>query len=252
MLEDKRTYALSVAGFDPSGGAGILADCKTFEQQGVIGLGVLTANTLQTEDSFEGCHWVPRRAIELQLRLLLARYPVTGVKFGIVPSTKQLKSYRRIIESLQPNCPVVVDTVLSATAGGYQFSKAKGQQLLECVRAGDLITPNAEEFQQLFGAQDARTLSQATGVHILVKGGHRDDEGARVIDRLYSPEGKYEFAVPRSERSKHGTGCVLSASITACLAQGMGMAEACAVGQLYVSRYINSAEGRLGVHRVME
>lgn len=248
MPSGNRPYVLTVAGFDPSGGAGLLADCKTFETQGCMGLAVMTANTLQTGSEFLGCHWVPNKAVRQQLELMLTSYPIGAVKFGIVPDAKALADYRALVARHLPSAPTVIDTVLSATASGFRFSHARGHKLLKSLAPNDLITPNSEEYERLFPQTDPRKLSRDWGIHLLIKGGHTTGRDGVVTDQLFTPTGMYEFSVPRSTRGKHGTGCILSASIAACLALGMDAVEACAISQLYVARYIDSAEGRLGSH----
>src|SRR5690606_29234163 len=113
----KRPYILSVAGFDPSGGAGILADIKTFEAYKTIGLGVSTALTYQTEDSFLGLDWQSEKQIDMQLEPLLKRYPIKFAKIGLVESLKSLSQIIEVLKHYNPGMKIIWDPILKASAG---------------------------------------------------------------------------------------------------------------------------------------
>src|SRR5690606_34283761 len=112
----KRPYILSVAGFDPSGGAGVLADIKTFEAYKTIGLGVSTALTYQTEDSFLGVDWHTEKQLEMQLETLLKRYPVEIAKIGLVESLNSLDHILDILQNYRPGMKIIWDPILKASA----------------------------------------------------------------------------------------------------------------------------------------
>ncbi len=242
-------YVLSVGGFDPCGGAGVLADVKTFEAHGALGLAVVSANTIQTEDSFMRCDWVSPGFMEAQLVALLERYPVGAVKFGIVESTGILARLRGLVAEYRPDVRVVVDPVLRTTAGDASVGGGGGDDYLQALRTGDLLTPNAVEYGMLFNDTTPGEVVSRSGVNILLKGGHAvDSKDGMVRDTLYTLNGAEEFRIERAEGDKHGTGCVLSSAIAARLSRGEELAAACRGGQVYVGTYLRSKGGRLGQH----
>ncbi len=241
-------YVLSVGGFDPCGGAGVLADAKTFEAHGVLGLAVVSANTIQTEDSFRRCDWVSPDFMEAQLVALLESYALGAVKFGILENTAVLARLRTVLAQHRPGVPAVVDPVLRATAGDASLGGGGGEEYLSALRAGDLLTPNAVEYGMLFANEPPASVVLRSGVNVLLKGGHAEDDNGMVRDTLYTKVGMEEFRVARAEGDKHGTGCVLSSAIAARLARGETIDAACRGGQVYVGRYLRSEGGRLGRH----
>src|ERR1041384_3366717 len=119
-MEQQRPYVLSLAGLDPSGGAGILADIKTFEMQQVYGLGVCTAITVQTATQFLDVHWVPVDQIIAQLEPLLSSYQPQYCKIGLTEHVGILKQVLEYLHHQVPGIKVILDPVLSASAG-YTF-----------------------------------------------------------------------------------------------------------------------------------
>lgn len=150
-MSKKRPFCLTIAGFDPSGGAGILADIKTFEQFRTQGLAVQTANTIQTEDQFQSCIWTSGEIIRKQLELILSVYPIRHIKIGLVENDDVLLNILRTIRSKSPDAKITWDPVLSATAGGNWNEKRFQEKLPEIMSGLDMITPNLPEYQQLFG-----------------------------------------------------------------------------------------------------
>jgi hydroxymethylpyrimidine/phosphomethylpyrimidine kinase len=137
-----RPYVLTIAGFDPSGGAGVLADCKTFEQHGVYGFGVCTAWTVQTDDSFLQLHWLTAEQIIEQLQPLLKKFVVSACKIGIIHSPETLIEVIRLLKEHNPAIHIVWDPVLKASAG-YDFHAVKSFHSLEAILASvSLVTPN--------------------------------------------------------------------------------------------------------------
>ena len=249
-MSNIRPYVLTVAGFDPSGGAGVLADVKTFEQSGVYVMAVNTANTCQTEDSFLGVYWLPFHEIEAQLLPLLARYPFQAIKIGLIESLDTLHQVLLSLRSHCPGTPVVWDPILEASAGHVfheNFSEADLQQILEMVT---VITPNWNEARVLGGYPDglesAKNLSLYT--HVFLKGGHvRENKGT---DYLLTPDGETHLFVPASSDAapKHGSGCVFSAALAAQLGKGLSLVDACKEAKQYTYRFLQSTPGLLGYH----
>lgn len=254
-----RPYTLTIAGFDPSGGAGVLADCKAFETLDTQGLAVLTANTLQTEDRFVSPGFIGIAAVLEQLDLILRRYPIAAAKVGLAQDGNTLCALLTAIRTRYPAIPIVVDPVLKPTATATQGAKPQptthslAAQYNPALWMGmaTLVTPNLPEYEVLFGQENPANVANTYQTALLLKGGHSAEASSVVTDRLYppTPQGQvYQFTQPRSALSKHGTGCVLSAAITAYLALGRGLPESCQLAQAYVARYIESDRSLLGRH----
>src|SRR5688572_25961156 len=144
-MQPPRPYALSIAGFDPSGGAGVLADCKTFEQHAVYGFGVSTAWTVQTDDSFLNIHWLTAEQIIEQLQPLVNKFDIPACKIGIIHSLETLTEVIRFLKEHNPAIQIVWDPVLKASAG-FDFHAATSFHSLEAILASvTLITPNYQE-----------------------------------------------------------------------------------------------------------
>lgn len=244
-MKQKRPYCLTVAGFDPSGGAGLVADCKTFEQLGVNGLSVLTANTIQTEDDFQSVHWIPDEVISEQLTLLLNRYPVQFIKIGLVKDAVSLLAILKTIRSLKPDAFVLWDPVLRASSGGDLNEQRFRAELPEILKLISGIIPNQPEFTSLFGSVAPESLSDTIPFFYL-KGGHAAKRGK---DFLYTGGKTYPFnSQITTTRDKHGTGCVLSAALIAHLALGFPVVKACLRSKRYIEHFIESNATLLGYH----
>lgn len=234
--------ALSAAGSDCSGGAGIQADIKTFAAHGVFGLSVVSAVVAETSQTVAAVHPVPPEIFAEQLQLLLTSYPVTAMKTGMLPGPE----FVRILAAADLPDHLVVDPVLTASSGTELGSSGRVEAMRELLfpRAA-LVTPNLSEASLICGEEVAtrqdmehagRTMAEQFGCAILVKGGHlvgggRTDEADQNADDflvLAGGEGEW-FCGPRLAGValvSHGTGCTLSAAITANLASGESLREA--------------------------
>jgi hydroxymethylpyrimidine/phosphomethylpyrimidine kinase len=250
-MQPSRPYVLSIAGFDPSGGAGLLADCKTFEQHAVYGFGVSTAWTVQTDDSFLNIHWLTAEQIIEQLQPLVSKFVIAACKIGVINSPETLLRVIRFLKEYNPAIRIVWDPVLKASAG-YEFHEVnRFLNLEEILSELTLLTPNYNELQQLqlmTGEQLVKD-DHAVFCSVLLKGGHRPD--APGIDTLYEPGGLtvIEAGVDKVF-PKHGSGCVLAAAITASLATGQPLKKACKLAKQYVESFLNSNQSLLGYHSV--
>lgn len=249
----KTPEVMSIAGFDPSAGAGVSADLKTFESTGSYGLNVCSALTFQNEQVYSGTHWVSPEEIIRQCELLFDRHSPEYIKIGLVENFEVLNLLTGFLKQSQPDVKIIWDPILKASAGHifHPDSSLSGQAILkEIFSRLYLITPNSEELRKIFGPdcelRELKEVCQAHQLNILWKGGH--NEGADSSDCLISPEGVYTFSVKRSSYTKHGTGCILSAAITSYLAQGLSLPTACNKAQVYVSRVIDSNDSLLGYH----
>ena len=251
-MEANRPIVLSIAGFDPCGGAGILADIKTFEQHKVVGLAVNTAQTLQTEDHFISIKWEAEKDILTALETLLNQYDVTAVKIGIVENISQLKNIVSFIHQKNVTIKIVVDTVFKSSSGFVFWNEQINEiKLIEMLAKVFLITPNYNEVLQLMPSTTAKEAAQKISVHcnVLLKGGHNEEE--KGVDYLYTKSGVVKFNPGSADGSaKHGSGCVLSAAITANIALGFSLETACENAKKYIEQFLSSNKTLLGYHHV--
>jgi hydroxymethylpyrimidine/phosphomethylpyrimidine kinase len=245
--------ALTIAGSDSSGGAGIQADLKTFAAFGVYGASAITALTAQNTTGVQAVHPVPPDFVARQIASVLDDLDVGAVKTGMLANAAIIGSVVGAL-SARSGMPVVVDPVMVATSGDVLLEAtaiaAMREQLFP---RAHLITPNLPEAAKLLDEPLARTEREVEGQlarlgrlgarAVLLKGGH--GEGPEAVDFLLADEEVRRLASPRIEtRNTHGTGCTLSAAITALLAEGVGLVEAVARGKAYVHRALTAARGR--------
>lgn len=248
-----KPVVISVGGWDPCGGAGLAADIKTFEQCDVTGMGVCSALTCQTHDCFESLQWTDINLMLSQLNPLITKYDVKALKLGIMPDMTSIVSIIHAVRSVFPKITVIWDPVLKASAG-FDFHQQVGDALLnELMQLVTLVTPNLLEATRLFGddasspvAMQQRMIADGWGA-ILLKGGHATDHADDVLitnNEIIRIEGQRFGA----SAAKHGSGCVLSSAIAACLAQGLSLPDACRKGKQYVEHFLLSCDGLMGYH----
>lgn len=251
-MEANRPVVMSIAGFDPCGGAGILADIKTFEQHKVYGLGINTAQTLQTENDFISIRWEAEDDILNSLEKMLSHYDVKAVKIGIVENIGTLKNIVSIIHQKNKEIKIIIDTVLRSSSGfNFINEKMNEGQLFDIMSKSFLITPNYNEVLQLMPADNSKDAAQmlATYCNVLLKGGHNEEE--KGVDYLYTKRGIYKLvATTTAVNAKHGSGCVMSAAITANLALGFDLAVSCINAKNYIEQFLGSNNTLLGYHHV--
>jgi len=247
-----RPLVLSIAGFDPSGGAGLLADIKTMEEHKVYGLGVTTAQTLQTELDFFTIRWENVTDILKSVDILLAHYPVRAAKIGIVESMDVLEKIVSRIHEKDKQVKIVIDPVV-ASSSGFSFRNGKMDEELVhgILRKSHLITPNYDEVTSLASFPDPKAAAQqlAEFCPVLLKGGHNTGEVG--VDYLYTSDSVKKI-MSGSEKvySKHGSGCVLSAAIASNFALGFDLAVACIQAKKYTEQFLASNTTLLGYHHV--
>ena len=242
----ERPYVMSIAGFDPSGGAGLLSDSKTFEQLKVMGLGVCTALTLQTAFQCLSLEWRPVNEVAEAIKVLMENYPVSAVKIGIVRDAEFLDKIIETIKIGNPEVKIVWDPVLKSTSEFTFFDLETLSQLEETVNKLSLITPNYKEYSIL---KESGILPDPHKCSLLIKGGHRED----LLGTDVLVENQTEIALPpgsqdRAYFPKHGSGCVLSSAITSELAKGKSMEASCRQGKIYVENFLKSNPSLLGTH----
>jgi hydroxymethylpyrimidine/phosphomethylpyrimidine kinase len=244
-----KPIVLTVAGFDPSACAGILADIKTFEAHQVYGMAVATANTFQNVIEFQRPNWNKPEDLFTQLHLLQKSQSFDYVKIGLIENFSILNDLLEELTAHNKNCKVIWDPICSASAP-FEFHKQIDKNQLENICAKIyLITPNMEEIAVLVPDTEpdiaGKYLSQFCNV--LIKGGHSKDSTAN--DTLYQGESTYLFKADKlGNFSKRGTGCVLSSSILANLALGKDLIHACESAKAYINTYLTSNHSPIGFH----
>lgn len=242
-MMSRRPNLLSIAGCDPSGGAGIAADLKTFAAFDVYGMAVITALTAQNTRGVYAIHQSPLPFFDQQISAVLDDVRVDGLKLGMMGSVEIVKSVAAHIRSRSlPHC--VLDPVLVATSGDGLSEQGVGAALVsELMPLCEVITPNGPEIASLTGLAQPQTEDEqveagralcARGARaVLVKGGH--SQGDEAVDMLVWEGGVRRFAAPRLRtQNTHGTGCTLSSALAAGLAKGWPLAEAVERAKAYV------------------
>lgn len=241
-------YCVSIAGLDPSGGAGILSDVKTFEALGVQGFGISTATTYQNEHTFSGLSWLGFAEIVKQLDPLFDAHEIGHVKIGLIESWEVLKMTLAYLKEKNPEICIVWDPILASSSGFTFHSDSFIEPDLDIFNTIDLFTPNIIEMEKLFpqvrGGETGIELSMYCSV--LLKGGHGQSEHAN--DILFHNRDTSVIHGARLPYDKHGTGCVLSAAIVAHLAKGNNVEDSCNRAKNYVNTFLNSNTSLLGSH----
>lgn len=251
MMRYERPIVWSVAGYDPTGGAGVLADAKTFEQHGVLGMAFLSATTIQTEDEFMSVNWNSAASIIEQMAPMIDKYAVSAMKIGIVERPETLLELIAFVKSVHPSCKMVWDPVLSASSGFEFHDQIDKSVLQELLKALYLITPNVGEARKLAGMEDEIEAAFALGewCSVLLKGGHSSVRlGVDVLienQRLQEIIGKERQILITP---KHGSGCILSSAIAAQLALGENLADACRKAKHYTEDRLISNSNLLAYH----
>ena len=226
---------LSLAGFDPSAGAGVLADIKTFELHNCNGLGVITCNTIQNESEFIGLTPIVDKLITNQLEILFERYIVDVVKIGMVSSFQQLKFLINTLRSLNNEIKIIWDPILETSSGFKIHDVVEGHDIQEIIKRIYLITPNPKEEKLLCVAEAVKSL----GINVLLKSVKQTDQG--VTDKLITNLSELEFNHKAGGEDRHGTGCFLSSTIAALLANGQNLESACEKAGKMMTHYRISA-----------
>jgi hydroxymethylpyrimidine/phosphomethylpyrimidine kinase len=250
-MNNNRPIVLTIAGFDPSNGAGLTADIKTFEQHKVYGLSVCTAITLQTENEFFDIRWEKIENIIKAIQVLIGKYPVSIVKTGILPSLDYLNKIVTFLHLKNPNIKIIVDPILKSSTG-FDFMKDSNKELFYSIlKKCYLITPNLNEVILITNNKNeieaAKEISNYCNV--LLKGGHNEENLG--VDYLFTNNTILELKPSNlNGYAKHGSGCVLSAAITANLALGHTLKEACKLSKQYIETILSSNPTLLAYHHV--
>jgi phosphomethylpyrimidine kinase len=226
--------ACTIAGSDSGGGAGIQADLKVFQAYGVWGTSVITAVTAQNPAGVKGTWVLPPEAITAQIEAVFSHFPVRTVKTGMLGSTGNI---RAILRRLPRDAILVVDPVMVATSGARLITDDATEILIkELLPRATLVTPNIPEAEVISGSGPICTIDDMCGAAelirsmgpraVLVKGGHLPSTSQFITDVLIDGEGQWLIEGPRYPYKVHGSGCTLSAAITAGLANDQPLREA--------------------------
>ena len=247
--------AVTIAGSDSGGGAGIQADLKTFSALGVYGASVITALTAQNTKGVTGIHDVPPDFITAQIDAVFSDLDVRAVKIGMLSQPAVIEAVAAGLDRWKAR-NVVLDPVMVATSGDRLLNPDAIDVLKRVLIPRALvITPNLPEAAALLDEPVARSedemLAQAGRLRdrgaraVLIKGGHGD--GAESVDMLVLASSFTRLATPRVDtRNTHGTGCTLSSAIAAGLAKGLDLVAAAREAKVYVSEAI-AASARLTI-----
>ncbi|MUK89411.1 bifunctional hydroxymethylpyrimidine kinase/phosphomethylpyrimidine kinase [Ornithinibacillus sp. L9] len=237
--------ALTIAGTDPSGGAGIHADLKTFQELKCYGMSIITSVVAQNTTGVQAVHHLPKEMISQQLDSVLSDIPVHAFKTGMIANIEMMQVIKQKIETI--SAPYVMDPVMVATSGDALIDVEARSYLREhLLPLTSIVTPNIPEAEFITGKpihtitdmQDAANeiVHNYGAGAALVKGGHLSGEA---IDFLYDGETMHTFTAKRIDtKNTHGTGCTYSAAITAYLSQGTPLPKAVEKAKYFVTKAI--------------
>jgi len=250
--------ALTIAGSDSSGGAGIQADLKTFAALGVFGTSAVTALTAQNTQGVRGVHAVPADFVVAQVDAVLDDLAVAAVKTGMLATADVVRAVA-VLAAAGRLPRLVVDPVMVASSGDRLLEPQAERLYVEALLPhAFVLTPNVREAEVLLGTpirtledqhEAARALGALGPATVVVKGGHAVvDSAGDAVDVVWDGTSTYELRSPRLRTSNdHGTGCTFASATAAALAQGAGTREALEGAKIFVSRAVTGgAAWRLG------
>lgn len=246
--------ALTIAGFDGSGGAGLQADLKTFSALGCYGMSVLTALPIQNTKGVSNCYPIPLKAVEEQLESIFADITPDVIKIGMLFNQEIISVVAKSLIKYAKNIPVVIDPVMVAKSGDRLLQIDAIEALKsELFNLATIITPNLDEASVICGSKisNREEMLKAAQVFldlganaVLVKGGHLGSEFSP--DLLYSDKYNYWLESKRIEtKNTHGTGCTLSAAIAAKLASGKNLLDGCSEAKEYLNLALESFQNEV-------
>jgi hydroxymethylpyrimidine/phosphomethylpyrimidine kinase len=240
--------ALTIAGSDSGGGAGLQADGRVFSRLGVFGTTVVTAVTAQNLRAVTAVHALPAEQVIAQLDAVLEGFDVGALKTGMLATAATIRALAHRLQDDAP--PRVVDPVMIATSGARLLEPDGVAAYVALCRGATLVTPNIDEGATLLGrpldrnslSAEAQRLRDRLGAAVLLKGGHVEGDP---IDTLATLDGSTEAWTHARVRevNTHGTGCLLSAAITAGLADGRPLVESVQDGLAFVHDALERGRG---------
>jgi hydroxymethylpyrimidine/phosphomethylpyrimidine kinase len=239
--------ALTIAGSDSGGGAGIQADLKTFQELQAYGMSVITAVTAQNTTGVQGVYSIPTEGIKLQLQSIGDDLRPDAIKTGMLFNSETIETVADFIKSYALN-KIIVDPVMIAKGGASLLQKESVEALkTQLLPLATMVIPNIPEAEVLTGMKivtmndrkEAANIIHSMGAeYVLIKGGH-DQESEEMIDLLFDGTQFHTFTSTRVQtKNTHGTGCTFSAAITAELAKGASILEAVYVAKAFIQAAI--------------
>ncbi len=242
----KKAFALTIAGSDPSGGAGIQSDLKTFHLCQTEGLSAITVVTAQTSKEFKFLYALPKKVISSQINVIFESYPIAATKTGLLLKKDILEIILKQIKK-RPQIKWVIDPIMKATLGKELLQLKAIPTLKKLIQLSFVVTPNLDEasflsqrpIHHLEDMKKAAQIIHKMGPqHVIIKGGHLAEDP---IDLLYDGKDFYEYRKKRIQgASFHGLGCRFSAALTAFLAQGKKITDALKETEDFMTRAIPS------------
>ena len=222
--------ALTIAGSDSGGGAGIQADLKAFSALGTFGASAITAITAQNTRAVTAIHAVPDEVVAAQINAVLSDIKIDAIKIGMLGTPSLIEAVAKALQGFEG--PVVLDPVMVAKSGDTLLADSAIDALkAHLLPLATVLTPNLPEASKLLDCKDHPVLAQAYDLlalgpkAVLMKGGHAN--GETCTDYLCTRDRETAFSAPRvATRNTHGTGCSYSSAIAACLAKGQGLEDA--------------------------
>ncbi|HJU13004.1 MAG TPA: bifunctional hydroxymethylpyrimidine kinase/phosphomethylpyrimidine kinase [Candidatus Nitrosotalea sp.] len=228
---------LTIAGSDPSSGAGVQGDIKTFMSLGVYGLGVVTALTSQNSSRFFRAEAASPESIRSQIRSVISGFKVSAIKIGMVYDEKSIEVIHEELKKVR--VPIVLDPVFKSSTGGTLLRKSAFPRFRDLlIPRSYVITPNVPEAERISGImirsmQDVREaalkINKIGAKNVVIKGGHMRE--GNVTDLLLENGKFYQFSLKRIARESHGGGCLFSAALCANIAKGNGLQESVRLAQ---------------------
>jgi hydroxymethylpyrimidine/phosphomethylpyrimidine kinase len=246
---------LTIAGFDPSGGAGIIADIRAIEMFGCAGVAAITSVTFQNAEKFLGAVHQTAESVRWQIESIVAETEIAAVKIGMLPTVEVVREVARLIRELKLP-PAVIDPVMQSTTGGTLMADDAIEVFVtELLPLARVVTPNIPEAEKLSGMnigneeqmrRAAARIRKLGARAVLIKGGHRYrsasdrelvKETASITDMLDDSGDITVFTAQRIAGAElHGSGCILSSAIAAGLAKGMGLEDAASIANRFVTK----------------
>jgi len=242
-----RNKCLSIAGFDNSGGAGLQADLKTFSALSCYGMTAVTAIAVQNTCGVRNCYPIPQHILAQQLESIFDDIAPDSIKIGMLFNSQIIATVTEALRQFAGNIPIILDPVMVSKNGEQLLqNKAQTQLINQILPYVTLVTPNIFEAYKLAGEvvneyQLARSILRLGPRQVLIKGGHHSHH-QKAYDLLMTHSGHTSwFSSHRVQtHHTHGTGCTLSAAITAYLAQGYPTDKACQYAKNYLTRCLQA------------
>jgi hydroxymethylpyrimidine/phosphomethylpyrimidine kinase len=239
---------LSIAGYDPTSGAGVSLDIRVFDHFGFQGMGILSALTLQNTEKVKEVKCLPSDFLRKQYETLKQDVTFAGIKIGMIGCRENISPVSEVLSS-NKEIPRVIDPVLRSSSGHWLIEKCAIQAYIESVEGkADLITPNAEEASLISDVkieneknmeEAAKRIYSLCGIPCLLKGSHLDSVSK---DILYDGKQFSVFKWKKINKKVHGSGCFLSSCILGYLARGKSLEKACQLSVQAASEAVKNAE----------